>query len=80
MSVTYDKNGLSTEQILQLVDDMGYDAAVWETTTVQDEESSSSPEERTVQIRFEGLVSRYVITNTIYFDADSVHIVRVMQS
>lgn len=80
MSVTYDKNGLSTEQILQLVDDMGYDAAVWETTTVQDEESSSSPEERTVQIRFEGLVSRFVITNTIYFDADSVHIVRVMQS
>jgi hypothetical protein len=60
MSVTYDENGLSAEQIIELLDDMGYDAAVWETNAAQEEKPMTFPKERTVQIRFEGIPSRFV--------------------
>lgn len=60
MSVTYDENGLSDEQIIELLDDLGYDSVVWETNSAQEEKTITSPEERTVQIRFEGVPGRFV--------------------
>jgi hypothetical protein len=66
MSVTYDENGLSDEQIIELLDDLGYDSAVWEKNAAQEEKSKTFPEERTVQIRFEGIPSRFVGLFVIY--------------
>jgi hypothetical protein len=59
MSVTYDQNNLSAEQIVELLDDLGYDAIVWETKMAEEEKPKTSGE-RTVQIRFEGISNRFV--------------------
>lgn len=59
MSVTYDENGLTAEQIIELVEDLGYEAAAWETKSEQEDRIPS--EERTVQLRFEGITDKRVL-------------------
>jgi hypothetical protein len=68
MSVTYDQNELSAEQIVELLDNMGYDAVVWETKAAEEEKPKTSAGERIVQIRFEGVHSRFV--RLVYHSSD----------
>ncbi|PVG02053.1 heavy metal translocatin [Serendipita vermifera] len=54
MTVTYDGNGITPEELVGLVDDLGYDAAVWETKEDQGEKHPTSSEEREVTVKFAG--------------------------
>jgi hypothetical protein len=59
MSTTYDENGMNAQQLIQLVEDMGYDCTEWETAVEQPEKPASS-KERIVQIQFGGIASKHV--------------------
>jgi hypothetical protein len=54
MTVTYDGNGITPEQLVELVEDLGYDAEIWETKEERGEKSSEPSEERAVAIKFAG--------------------------
>lgn len=54
MTVTYDANGLTAQDIGSLVEDLGYEATEWE-TKLEGENIVSRIEEREVQLQFEGL-------------------------
>lgn len=60
MSVTYDENGLNADHIIELVEDLGYEATEWE-TKLAEEEGRSPSAEREVHIRFEGIHHKYAI-------------------
>lgn len=55
MTVTYDENGISSQQLVNLVEDLGYDATEWETGTVSQEPGTLG--ERVMQIRIVGIAN-----------------------
>ena len=54
MNVTYDENGITSQQLVELLDDLGYEGTEWETETEQTEKAGSSGD-RVVQVRFGGI-------------------------
>lgn len=56
MTITFDENGLNTAQIMEMIEDLGYEPSQWD--MAGQEELSSAPDERQVQIIFHGLESK----------------------
>jgi len=57
MNVTYDENGMSPQQLIELVEDLGYECAEWE-TTAEGTKKIASGTERIVEIQFGGIARR----------------------
>lgn len=59
MSVTYDENGISSQQLLDIIEDLGFEGTVWE-TGAEETEQPASMGERVVQVQFGGVANKYV--------------------
>ncbi|KAG8831427.1 hypothetical protein FRC17_003163 [Serendipita sp. 399] len=57
LTVVYDENGINSEKIKEIVEDLGYEASEWETELVNTVASISS-QEREIQVIFNGVDSR----------------------
>lgn len=60
MNVTYDLNGISVKDLLELVEDLGYEPVEWETNDANKEKETVIGE-REVQIEFSGINNRYAL-------------------
>jgi len=61
MSVTYDENGMSSQKLVELIEDLGFEGTVWETAAEATEQPASMGE-RVVQIQFGGVANKYVFS------------------
>lgn len=59
MNVTYDENGISSQQLIELIEDLGFEGTEWE-TAAEEPEKPASTGERVVQIQFGGIANKYV--------------------
>jgi hypothetical protein len=59
MKVTYDENGISSQQLVELIEDLGFEGTEWETGS-EGREKTASMGERIVQIQFGGVANQYV--------------------
>jgi hypothetical protein len=65
MRVTYDENGISSQQLVELIEDLGFEGTEWETGS-QETEKPASMDERIVQIQF-GAVSNEYVRSTLRY-------------
>jgi hypothetical protein len=65
MRVTYDENGISSQQLVELIEDLGFEGTEWE-TGAEETEKPASTGERIVQIQFGAIANEYVRSTLRY--------------